>query len=292
MRPKTKGARHVRFSFTSTVIVACVACVAGLLGGLEYRHVANAVREFRSDPAFFSETTSRSEVTCTKLLHGAHMVALVLGQSNSANSGEGPLIAPAHVYNYFEGHCYEATDPLLGATGSGASVWTRVGRRLVEQGTYENVIIAPLAVDGSKVSDWAHDRKLNKRLVSTMEDLERSGLTVTHVLWHQGEADAIAGTASTTYKNDLLAVVATIRERLKTTPIYISTASRCGRVKPDPEIRRAQSEVIQVEAGILAGPDTDTLDQCYRYDGCHFSELGLERVSGLWDVRLSAPANR
>ena len=215
-------------------------------------------------------------------------IVVVAGQSNAANTVGQRSRAAENVFWRFEGRCYPAIDPMPGSEGGFGSVWPRVGDELIRSGVSRAVVFVGAAMGGTSISQWADASGLGSYLHERLVNEPR----IDFVLWHQGEADALAGTASTTYKNDLLAVVATIRERLKTTPIYISIASRCGRVKPDPEIRRAQSEVIQVEAGILAGPDTDTLDHCYRYDGCHFSELGLERVSGLWDVRLSAPANR
>ena len=51
----------------------------------------------------------------------------------------------------------------------------------------------------------------------------------------------------------------------------------------DPRIREAQGSVIDPARRVYAGPDTDTLLALEeRYDGCHFSKLGQERLAELW----------
>ena len=54
----------------------------------------------------------------------------------------------------------------------------------------------------------------------------------------------------------------------------------------DPRIREAQGSVIDPARRVCAGPDTDTLLALEeRYDGCHFSKLGQERLAELGCAR-------
>lgn len=64
-------------------------------------------------------------------------------------------------------------------------------------------------------------------------------------------------------------------------PIYISIATRC-RTRQHKEIQEAQAELVDIAARIYPGPNTDNLEFSYRYDGCHFTDEGLEREAGLW----------
>jgi hypothetical protein len=40
--------------------------------------------------------------------------------------------------------------------------------------------------------------------------------------------------------------------------------------------------VVDARAGILPGPDTDSIGFAERYDGCHFSTEGMEHAARLW----------
>ena len=60
------------------------------------------------------------------------MVALVFGQSQAANVVREQFVGGGHVFNYFRGRCYAATDPLLGTGGDGGNVWTLIGTELVQ----------------------------------------------------------------------------------------------------------------------------------------------------------------
>ena len=48
--------------------------------------------------------------------------------------------------------------------------------------------------------------------------------------------------------------------------------------------------MVNPAAGVLAGPDLDTLGFADRYDGCHFSTEGRERAADLRLAALKAPA--
>lgn len=208
------------------------------------------------------------------------MVALTFGQSNAANTGETRHTAGPGVHYLFDGRLYPATDPIRGASGTGGSVWPRLGDRLMKQGRYEAVVFRCCAANGSSVAQWGPGGNLHQRLLDAIGDCQKSGLKITHILWHQGEADNLAGT--TDYQQRFLAMLRAIRAAGVDAPIYVSVASSVVRLAPSPAIREAQQSLANSGPGILPGPDSDQLGEPFRFDGVHFNAGGLDRLSDLW----------
>lgn len=246
------------------------------------RALRQAVWWFRPERGF-NETSGRQRVECAPAAGPRTAVLLTLGQSNAANEGEGPYSprSPAINFNFLDGHCYDAKEPLLGTTGNRASVWTRVADGLIARGAYERVVIAPIAVGGTGIARWAAGGDLNPRIGRALRGLSDAGLRPTHILWHQGENDA-GKLDRETYVTRFGEIVAAIRAAGGEAPIYVAVASLCGDSGND-EIRNAQREIPNRFAGVKPGPDTDTLDRfVWRRDLCHFSSEGLDRHAELW----------
>jgi hypothetical protein len=214
----------------------------------------------------------------------------VFGQSNSANFGATRSVAKEAVYNFYRGKLYLARDPLLGADGNEGSVWTRLGDKIVAKDLYDGIVFVPLGVGATQIARWKSDGDLHPRILEAINQLKAKGLTITHLLWHQGEADALLKTRKDEYKKMFLDMLSSIRKQGVDAPIYISIATTCGE-KSDREIQQAQGELVNRSDRIYPGPNTDLLDFAYRYDGCHFSEEGLERTAELWlQVLKMSPA--
>jgi hypothetical protein len=239
-----------------------------------------------SSHASISSLHERREVPLTRLASQRVLVALAFGQSNAANFGENPRQAGAGVWNFHQGKLYAAHDPLLGAGGDGGSVWTRLGDRLIAAKYYDAAVFLTLGVGNAALARWTVNGDLHPRLVEAIRDVQSLGLPITHVLWHQGEKDAMLRTSKHAYKQMFMAMASSIRQHGVTAPIYVSVATRCYKLRAQEEIRQAQQELVDVAKGIYAGPDTDTVGWGYRYDGCHFSDEGLERCAELWLEKL------
>jgi hypothetical protein len=243
----------------------------------------------------------RAEESFDKLKGKKVMVALVFGQANSANHGEpkqSQMTAPQNVFCLNNGKLTKCIDPLPGASGADGSVWTRLGGRIIDEGPYidkgpyDAVVFIPIGEAGSEIARWApgpagdlHQRILDAALMVRTHDLNR-----THDLklfWHQGESDA-GRTSRADYKARFEAMLESIRENGIDAPIYVSVASRCYFTPPDPEIQLAQCELVDSAKGIFPGPNTDNLDNSFRYDGCHFSNAGLEEFARLWIEQLKS----
>lgn len=231
----------------------------------------------------FKDTKGRLEVDCKQFTLPGTAILLTLGQSNAANECELAFQPGAGVYNFnfFDSKCYVARDPLLGATGTGGSVWSRLGDKLVRSGAYERVLIAPIAVGGSRVQAWAPEGLHFSRLVAVQKALASQGLKPTHVLWHQGESDA-RWTTKEEYVDRFTRMLDGLRGLGIDAPVYVATASVCGHAGSQ-AIREAQQQLAATLPGVRPGPDTDQLDRFrWRRDGCHFSAEGLELHARLW----------
>lgn len=230
----------------------------------------------------FRDAAGRQEVACA----GAGRTAIIIafGQSNSANHGETRGHSSDRVtnFNFFDGKCYRAEDPLLGATGDGGSVWTRLGDILVGRDMYDSVVLAPIGVGGSPISDWVPGGRLFERLEGAVHGLKRQGLKPTHLLWENGAADALKGTSGAAYEASFANLKEGIRRLKIDAPIYVSIATVCRNFGSE-EIRNAQRDIIESSADVRRGADTDNMAPPeWRFDGCHFSALGLTRVAEIW----------
>ncbi len=210
------------------------------------------------------------------------MVALVFGQSNAANWGETRHTAHWRVRAFFRGRWSATRDPLPGADGEGGSVWTRLGDLLIASKRYDRVVLVPAAIGATDIAQWAPGGRLHEDLLRNVREAQRAGLRFTHLLWHQGESDAVLGTSAEEYRQHFLSMIESLRAQGARAPVFVAIATRCGQYPPNETIRRAQIGLVNPSLGIFAGPDTDQLDESYRHDGCHFSDAGLRAHAQLW----------
>ena len=229
------------------------------------------------------QASGKSGISCSRVVGDRTMVALVFGQSNSANHGQVPYESKREVYSFYKGKCYGAKDPLQGATGAGGSVWTRLGDKIIEGGLYEKVLIVPIGVGGTEIARWTEGGDLNPRIKSAIGQLKKRGVEITHMFWHQGESDSWGNTSKSEYKTAFMSMLEGIRGMDVNAPIYVAVATLCGGREKDYKIQQAQKELVNTKLNIYPGPDTDQIDNIVdRHDGCHFSRSGLGKHAQLW----------
>jgi lysophospholipase L1-like esterase len=252
-------------------------------------------------PEIQANTTQRQRVDCHSLgqRYPRLLTLLVVGQSNAANHGLGLRTPSGPVFNLYwgDGYCYQARDPLLGATGEGASVWTRVAQRLIDQKWAEAVVIVPAAVGGSSIRQWDRQGNLHALLQRAIAVTQQAGLPINYVLYHQGESDATfrdgdkvlkVGLTTSEYQQHLVSLILSLRQAGVLAPVYVAMASRCSVNPPDLAVLAGQLSTVNPSLGIFLGPNTDDLTGDSRYDGCHFSDQGLDRFADRWLELLRA----
>lgn len=219
-------------------------------------------------------------------------IILTLGQSNSANFGQGKYECRNQVFNYFNGHVYKAIEPLLGADGVDCSVWTRLADMLIDSGVYKKVILIPIGINGAPIDCWANGI-CNQKLLEALEQIKRDSINITQVIWHQGETDNFNNTAKDTYKTDLKKILHQIRAYGIKAKFYVCIASyhpyAVDKINGiDTVIQHAQIEFVKENPGTKPGPNTDNINLAFdRWDGVHFSKRGLDKFSkGLYDMLI------
>ena len=227
------------------------------------------------DPVF-----DRTRVPCDTISRNS-LVLITFGQSNAANSGTGRFDAIPGVYNFnfLDGQCYAARDPLLGAGGSGGSAWMPLAKLLIEHGLVTRVIIAPIAMGQTRVADWAPGGSMSGRIDRVAKGLADAGLRAHALLWHQGESDRV--TRPEVYSATFLRMAAAVRNLGLTAPIYVARATYCDD-RTSGAINAAQAELGAKQPGLRPGPDTDTLLAPALRNGCHFTRQGLLEHAALW----------
>jgi Carbohydrate esterase, sialic acid-specific acetylesterase len=231
----------------------------------------------------------KTEVQCPKQTQRT-AVLFIAGQSNAANNGAQRHTTryPDRVLNYMSGHCYVAASPLLGSTGFAGESWTLLADQLIDAQAFDRVILAPVAVGGSNIGQWAKGGALNTSMIPLVQDLTVH-YRVTHVLWHQGESDFVLKTDQQRYKDHFLSFANTLRANAVDAPVFVSTATRClpGWSQPNP-IQTAQQELAADEPRFKPGVDTDRLLSAQdRYDDCHFADSGEVKTASAWAAILT-----
>ena len=224
-------------------------------------------------------------------------VMLAIGQSNIANQAENRITSHygKEVVNFFEGKCYRAESPLLGATAEEGEFLTLLGDRLVDDGAYRNVVIVTSAVGASEIARWRKGGALNGLMLHALTGL-LPGYRVTQVLWVQGEADYAIGTAPAVYTEAFHSLLDTLSEAGVAAPVFLAIATRCvSSWKADNPIAAAQRALVD-NRRVLLGADTDALVGTAerRPDGCHFGGRGQVKtadafVAAIERVKAGAP---
>jgi hypothetical protein len=226
---------------------------------------------------------NRRKVSCKNILGPRTMVALVYGQSNSANSGQAKYNPKRDVYVYYEGKCYTANDPLPGPNGNGGTVWGRLGDKLIDAGLFDKVLLVAVGVGGTNMARWTPTGDLYPRVLDALKSLDAHGVKITHILWHQGESDNGMHTTKDNYKNMFMSMLNDLRKRGVDAPMYVAVATRCQGALEGFEIQQAQRELVNPALKIYPGAFSDELiSMDDRQDACHFSDSGLDKHANLW----------
>jgi hypothetical protein len=241
----------------------------------------------------FNDVGGRTVVPREKIHRGRTAIILIFGQSNGANSGAAGY-RPRHRalnFNLFDGNCYVAIDPLLGATENGGNFASRFADMIIERSLFDTVVLTPISVGGSRIEEWTIGGARHRRLQVAIERARDARLEFTHLFWHQGESNACHAPDYRIYFDSFMNIHAALRSYGVTAPIYVAQASVCNS-PPNEIIRGAQRDLVDATIGILAGPDTDMIGPEDRFDGCHMSESGLIKHATLWADMLSSARPR
>jgi hypothetical protein len=282
--------------FLSSFMKKSVKYISLIVIGILLGIIANRNREYLINAQFIRDHWHfRKALEDKTKIAGSEnvMVCLTLGQSNAANYGNGTYNCRNEVYNYYNGDLYKAKEPLLGADGSGSSVWTRVADILIDSGLFKKVIIVPCAIGSTSVNCWAEGH-CSEKLKKILGYLTKDNIKITHIFWDQGETDNVDKTSKDEYKIRLKMVIKTFRDRNFNAPFFCTITgyfpyANTNQYGIDRDITTAQNEVISEIENVKRGPNTDSLNLAYyRSDGVHFTENGLDKLAQEWYKKIKA----
>ncbi len=236
------------------------------------------------------DPTGRTEIECNRIRRDA-AILLLMGQSNAANSGgrESRYRAIHDVinFNWVNGKCYRAEDPLLGTDGEGGTIWTRLGDELIENAGYRQVVLVDIAASGTQIRTWAGENGPARRAVDAAQKLRHLGRRFTHVLWHQGEADW--ATPPAVYIRLFKEMATYLRTNSVEAPIFVAQSTVCA-ARRSPGIQRAQYDLPNLVENVFPGANADTVDRFRdrQADFCHFKASGLAQLARLWRQAIAA----
>lgn len=271
--------------------------MTGMLGGAFVEREVRPIERVlvRLDPSFqgkredaAANTKDRPnnrarEVPCPPV--PGTMVALIVGQSNTGNFAAVRTKASPRVSVFYRGRCYEAADPLLGASGARGSPWPMFANRILASGRFGHVLLVPAAVGATPMESWTPGGIHHDRITSRVAQLDARGFAVSHVLIGQGEYEAEAGSDPAAYR---AAAIELIRS-LPRAAVFFATTGRCEGAQ-NTAIREAQAQA-RAATGALAGPDMDLIED--RINGCHLGPAGQRAAADGWaDAVLSASETR
>ena len=212
-------------------------------------------------------------------------VILVAGQSNSANYADKQFTTkyPGRVFNYFNGICYIASSPLLGASGMRGEFLTPMADQLIDSGRYDNVVIMTSGIGNTSISRWGPKGDLGLMFGDVLKDIKKKYL-ITSVIWHQGERDYLDRMSQTDYQNYFSSFREILNTYMVRAPILIAISTRCG----NPFSWRSENPIAQAQATlvdnqeIFLGVNSDGLlndNDRALLNPCHFNKEGQLKVA-------------
>ncbi len=264
--------------------------------------VASAVDPFISSEALdivggqVRKSAVGKTASTPRLNDGERTAVLILdGQSNATNRLNATFYTPTNiskvdVFNIFDGGTYVGTDPLPGCgEWPGCGHWFgRVADGLIADGTYDRVIMVPIAVGGTSIAYHAPGGVLYPNLAMTHRRLAAVGLSPTAILWMQGETDTLQGTSQAAYSASLSAMLQGLKDAGYSTPWLLAKCTR--REIGTSEAVRAAIDAAVNSVDVFAGPDIDTLSgSTYREsDSTHLTPAGGTAAANLWKTAIQA----
>ena len=277
--------------------------VGGKLNGdsLKYK-IKNHLYESRIANNYFlsqeKNSTYKTAVNSVPCPTGNYLGVVTFGQSHMANFiPRKKLIKQidrkTYMYDWTDRKCYPYSEPLVGTNGNDAgNLFSDVLFELRREGFQKDIIVAPLANSGSSVFLWWAGLK-RKRLDFFLETTSKNQLKFDVWLWHQGAADAVPieyvrnkniaygqkkGEIEEFYSSALTSIFNLVKQYNSEAKFGVSIASICHNNGSE-SIQKAQKMVINNNKEVFFSTNTDTLDNTYRWNGCHFNEEGARKIA-------------
>tara|TARA_B110000116_G_C16789451_1_gene562846 strand:- start:252 stop:1244 length:993 start_codon:yes stop_codon:yes gene_type:complete len=222
-------------------------------------------------------------------------IILVIGQSNAANEIKVYNSIETKSLNYYNGQCYDLTNPVLGATGVKDNIAVPISSKINKQNQF---IFLTHAWSGTGILDWGSDKYsyLTSYVKKQLSVMESKGHRLSYIIWIQGEYDSRnfskldKGQGPGFYEkfgknkyyvksfNIILKDLFKGKMNYDNVKVVLTKTSIC-RNKTSAFITDQQERIALNNKNIFITQVTDNLDNSFRYDGCHLNEEGADKTA-------------
>jgi hypothetical protein len=202
---------------------------------------------------------------------------LALGQSNLANHGQSRR-ASTFGRALHRGAFHPLADPVPGGSGKTGSIWPRLAGMLEERGDVADLVLSLRAVGGTSIADWSLGGSCYESLSAELPAIAMATPPVTHVVFHQGERDNLLGTSTADYVERFGHLHRLVEGVLPGVKWIVCQASLRAEIVA-PAVTEAQRIVVCTHWNCSLGPNTDELQEGFRYDGTHLNSAGLDEFA-------------
>lgn len=232
-----------------------------------------------------------------------NLVLIIAGQS--LMGAEAPTsYVPTHAnavdqVNIYDGAVYAMADPPLGSTWTGTSVpghgagsiGGRIADLFLTAGTFDRVILVPIAVGASSAAQWGSGI-LSNRICAALARLPARGLVpqsnvTVAILWGQGETDNLFATPQATYTASLNSVVMQAQQCGFSGRFFVNVETWFNGAISAP-VQAAQIAAVN-NTTVFAGGNLDTLGLTNRVsDNTHLNDVGMANAAVLIHTAMHA----
>jgi len=225
-------------------------------------------------------------------------IFIIAGQSNAMGAGtNNQSYSHATLKAYLLGNDYklkDMTDPTdvntnqvdaVSSDGSAAgSPWPLLAASLLA-GRKRACVFIPCAKSGSAITNWlpGADHQDRSTLYGSMVYRGLQTGRVKAVLWHQGEADALAAMSQATYNGHLDAIANAIKEDLGC-PMMPCKLQDCTGATPSRDVSDVNAAIAEAwvdNNNVIPGPDFSDISPSV--DGLHFkTNSELQTAASRW----------
>lgn len=262
------------------IILTLVLTALGFGGAAYWKH-GRAQQKQQPEPfnigsIFMTDTSRKIEEPCPQ----DAITFFIIGQSHAANSMRPRTSAESNpqLLNYFNGKCYRLSDPILGPSDFFGSLWPDFADDLYQH-VKKPIIIMDYALNGTSAGEWLPGEKtigLMDRAIREAKLYTGQGGKIDYIVFDQGQRDAMDKTPAETYTEQLIQIFDYLQTEIPGDQTFlIHSQSWCTAYNPpEPYIIEAQAQFAASRDDTVVFFNSDTLDDSYRHDQCHFNGKG------------------
>ena len=201
-------------------------------------------------------------------------IIILTGQSNAANFLRNYKEFSNYHFNYFDGNCYELSSPTLGAEGEMSSLAPAIAKKIISKDKFIFITSGRGGIpiqDASIIGD-----NFIKYNIDALNFLKTNQNFLKYFIWIHGEAN---NGNSSDYMTKFERMFKHITKTNQNVPFLIITETSVCNNSRDKKLNTIQKKISKKYTNLSTNIQTDDLLTEYRYDNCHFNEMGIDKIS-------------